>query len=210
MCQELLCEMRAQRGTRPNSTSLHHQGNGRIISDYTGSRRGETRGISQTVTCGRKGGHWGFSAWTPHRRWPKEGASTAFLFREEASPVELRVKQGRPGELGDSTRGETWEDLITTTLSCELCRRRGLTRVLVGLCAWVQNWVLKASRGLSRSQVRCCQDMPGMPRNMSLLFVYVQTSPALPEINLWIVLLSSLSLINLAFNCCPGLCIYRT
>ena len=36
--------------------------------------------------------------------------------------------------------------------------------MLVGLCAWVQTWVLKASRDLSRSQVRCCQDVPGMSR----------------------------------------------
>lgn len=35
--------------------------------------------------------------------------------------------------------------------------------MLVGLHTWVQNWVFRASRGLSRSQVRCCQDVPGMP-----------------------------------------------
>lgn len=35
--------------------------------------------------------------------------------------------------------------------------------MLVGLHAWVQNWVCRASWGLSRSQVRCCQDVPGMP-----------------------------------------------
>lgn len=35
--------------------------------------------------------------------------------------------------------------------------------MLVGLHAWVKNWVHRASRGLSRSQVRCCQDVSGMP-----------------------------------------------
>lgn len=63
-------------------------------------------GISQTVACGGKAGHWGFSAWTPWRRRPREGASAASLFREEVSPMEARVKQGGAEDLGGPTRGE--------------------------------------------------------------------------------------------------------
>ena len=77
--------------------------------------------------------------------------------RREWSKEELGSWEAPPGENLQRTY------LISTTLSHELCPRRGLTRVLVGLHAWVQNWVCRASRGLSRSQVRCCQDVPGMP-----------------------------------------------